>query len=360
MNMKGRIINELQCLGVRLNHGKGNRKGGAGPAEGICILIGDVAANVPCGAAYVKRSPYEIRELCGRQTLFKNRKEVAAVRYVPAAGFYDCYTKDDIRMKKIALLHGKDCLASTVIQKCVYWNSENRCKFCGIELSLQGGATLALKTPLQLAETAKKAKETDKIKHIVLTNGAVKPSRRGIEYIADCVRGIKKNVNIPVHVQIEPPEDVEELEELKSAGLDTIGLHIESFDMDILSKIAPVKSAFGLKRYEKAWKKAVRLFGTNQVSTFLIAGLGERMESIVEAAKFLGNAGVYPFLVPFRPIPGTKMEGKTPPNPDSMLSLYEKVSEINKQYGMYSRQSRAGCVRCGACSALGEFERWAT
>lgn len=354
---KGRIINELQCLGARLNHGNDSRKGGAGPAEGICILIDGVAVNLPCSADYVNHSPYAIRERGGRQTLFKNQKAVTDVSYVPAAGFYDCCTSDDIRMKQIALLHGKDCLASTVIQKCMYWNSKNRCKFCGIELSLQAGATLALKTPRQLAETAKKARETDKIKHIVLTNGAVNPSRRGIAYIADCVRQIKKQVNIPVHVQIEPPEDATELEEFKDAGLDTIGLHIESFDMEILSRVAPAKAAFGLKRYESAWKKAVRLFGPNQVSTFLIAGLGERMESIVDAARFLGQAGVYPFLVPFRPIPGTAMADKTPPDPDAMLFLYEKVSGINQQNGMSSRQSRAGCVRCGACSALAEFEK---
>ena len=66
------------------------------------------------------------------------------------------------------------------------------------------------------------------------------------------------------------------LYELKEAGVDTVGIHIESFDFKILSQVAPAKAAMGLERYEKAWKMAVEIFGPNQVSSFLIVGLGEK------------------------------------------------------------------------------------
>jgi len=350
-------VADLQSLGLRVINRNPNRRGGAGPAEGISILIDDIPVNVPAKAHYVSKSPYFLKASNGTNFLFRNKTELFPVSIIHEPKFYDITTKDGIKLKKIALLHGKNCLATTVIQKCVYWNTPNRCKFCGIELSLRNGQTLALKTPEQLAEVAKTAKELDDVRHFVLTSGSVRPSLKGIRYISDCIRSIKKAVDLPIHVQVEPPEDPEELEEFKDAGLDTIGLHIESFDFDILSKIAPVKAMFGIERYENAWKKSVELFGSNQVSTFLIAGLGERRESIIRGSEYLAGMGVFPFLVPFRPIPGTVLGKKLPPAPDLMISLYEEVTKILEKNDISSEKSKAGCVRCGACSAIAEFEK---
>ena len=45
-----------------------------------------------------------------------------------------------------------------------------------------------------------------------------------------------------------------------------------------------------------------------------------------------------------------------PPAPEKMVYLYEQVATMLKKYGLSSRLSTAGCVRCGACSALSLFE----
>jgi radical SAM protein (TIGR04043 family) len=146
------------------------------------------------------------------------------------------------------------------------------------------------------------------------------------------------------------------LVELKEAGVDTIGIHIESFDFNILTEIAPAKSALGLKRYSKAWEKSVEIFGINQVSSFLIAGLGESRKSIIDGSIYLAERGVYPFLVPLRPIPGSLLQNASPPPPEFMIELYEEVSQILTKSNISSKKNKAGCVRCGACSALPEFE----
>ena len=57
--------------------------------------------------------------------------------------------------------------------------------------------------------------------------------------------------------------------------MDSVGIHVESFDIDVLSKVAPCKARIGQAEYVRAWKKAVEIFGPNQVSSFLIVGLGE-------------------------------------------------------------------------------------
>ena len=82
-----------------------------------------------------------------------------------------------------------------------------------------------------------------------------------------------------------------------------------------------------------SWKKAVEIFGANQVSSFLIAGLGEREDSIIKGSKLLADLGVYPFVVPLRPIPGSLMEQERPPDPALMIGLYEQVAEILKTKG---------------------------
>jgi len=116
--------------------------------------------------------------------------------------------------------------------------------------------------------------------------------------------------------------------------------------------ICPVK--LNTKDYFKAWKNAVELFGEGQVSTFIIAGLGETDESILLGAEKTARIGVIPYLLPLRPIAGTFFEKVRPPTPGRMIKLYRGVAETLHKIGLDPRESKAGCVRCCACSALQE------
>jgi radical SAM protein (TIGR04043 family) len=356
MKMINKIITELQSLGAKTENESGHRKGGAGPAEGCTLIIKGIPLTIPVKSSFASDSPYTMKKKNGKYVLYKARKELFFVDIVPKPKFYDYTTRDGISYNQIALLHGRDCLATTVIQKCIYWNTDKRCKFCGIELSLNNKTTIERKTAEQLVEVAKVAKEIDNVKHIVLTSGTNHSLQYGIKYLSNCVRSIKCVTNLPIHVQIEPPSDSDVLVELKEAGVDTIGIHIESFDFKILKEIAPVKAVLGLKRYSRAWEKSVDIFGINQVSSFLIAGLGEGRKSIIDGSIYLAERGVYPFLVPLRPIPGSLLHDALPPPPELMIELYEEISQILKRSNVSSKKNKAGCVRCGACSALPEFE----
>ena len=53
--------------------------------------------------------------------------------------------------------------------------------------------------------------------------------------------------------------------------------------------------------YEAAWDEAVRVFGRNRVSTYLLVGLGENPEEMITGALELIERGVYPFVVPLSP-----------------------------------------------------------
>ena len=351
------IITEIQSLGVRIHRNVLQRKGGAGPAEGGALIIEGRPINVPASSHFVAESPYHVQDTGGQILLFKDEKEIVPVDLVAKPAFYGFSTEEGISYKSIALLHGQDCLASSVIQTCVYWNSNQRCRFCGIELSLKDKQTVSRKTPAQLAEAAAVAKARDGVKHVVLTTGTGAPPGSEIKALAACSKAIKEKTGLPVHVQFQPPPALEMLHFLKEAGVDTVGIHIESFDPDTLKRVAPAKAAIGLKRYEEAWKAAVELFGPNQVSSFLVVGLGEEPETVVSGSAMLADMGVYPFVVPLRPIPGSAMAKNLPPDPLVMENIYKQVAAILKNKGLSSAACKAGCVRCGACSALPFYER---
>ena len=351
------IITDILSLGVRVAKPMGGRKGGAGPAEGRSVLIGQWAVNASVASDYANRSPYSLRETQEGCVLRREDKTVCPVRVVSEPLFYGKRTEEGIEYRKIALLHGRDCLASTILQTCRHWRSDDRCAFCGTEVSLKNGTTLALKTPAQLAEVARAARDLDGISHVVLTAGSADPPGYEITYAAECTRAIKRTVDLPVHVQFAPPANPDIMEELKIAGVDTVGIHIESFHGKTLERLAPAKARLGLLRYKAAWKHAVDLFGPNQVSSFILAGLGEPEGSILWGSELLADMGVYPFVVPFRPIPGSRMQHKTPPLPDVMKRINEGVSRILMYKGISAGKCRAGCVRCGACSGLPAYEQ---
>jgi radical SAM protein (TIGR04043 family) len=311
------------------------------------------------------RSPYRLRLLPSepdqpqpRALLLRGSQPVAEVVLPAAPKFYRLSTADGVPYWKIALLHAQRVLASTVMQSCVRYNdSAQACRFCAIGSSLKEGRTLARKTPAQLAEVAEAAVRLDGIEQMVLTTGTPATPDRGAAHLAACVAAIKQAVpSLPIQVQCEPPDDLAWLERLKAAGADTLGMHLEAVEPAVRAAVMPGKAELSLERYDQAFAAAVGLFGRGQVSTYLIAGLGDRPESIVAVAARLAAMGVYPFLVPFVPIAGTPM-ADTPPPPAAMMDdLYRRVAALIRGAGLSSSDGKAGCAKCGACSALSSYE----
>ncbi len=352
----GEIVAEVQSLGVVIPSGIPTRKGGAGPAEAGFFVIEGVPVSFPVSSPFVSSSPYRLVIDGEVNVLVKNGRPCASVALIERPLFYGLTTLDGVPYKKIALLHGQDCLATTVMQRCAHWRSNRRCKFCGIEISLDSESTVEFKSPHDLAEVSSAAKLLDGVRHVVITTGSGDPPGSELNAVAEAASAIRNATRLPVHAQFLPPDDLEWLEILKQHGVSTVGMHLESPDPEVLARIAPAKAAIGRRRYEEAWRRAVDIYGVNQVSSFLIAGLGERLSSMVSECKSMVDLGVYPFVVPLRPIPGSSMEKALPPDPGYMRDLYEGVSIALNRNGLSAGRSEAGCVRCGACSGLRAFE----
>ncbi|MFB0563735.1 MAG: MSMEG_0568 family radical SAM protein [Candidatus Lokiarchaeia archaeon] len=349
MNLKTEIL----CKGVKTEKSiEKGRRVGAGPAGGrYLVLPNNSVVNTPLWPHFANRSNFILRELDYGWSLFKNGDKITDVELINPPKFYSRKTLSGQPMYKIALLHGKDCVATTLLQSCVYWSTGNGCKFCGIELSLRIGSTVLRKSPGDLVEVTGAAIEEGVCNHITLTTGTPGTPDRGAKLLAEVTKELKSHYEIPIHVQLEPPK-AGYLELLADVGADTVGIHIENFDRMVLKRVCPGKAKVSFEEYLNAWREAVELFGEAQVSTYVIAGLGEDDQSILEGVETIVRLGVIPFLVPFRPILGTEFENRNPPSADRMIPLYEKVAGILSDYNLDPSRNLAGCVRCGACSSI--------
>ncbi|RYY62393.1 MAG: radical SAM protein, partial [Comamonadaceae bacterium] len=90
--------------------------------------------------------------------------------------------------------------------------------------------------------------------------------------------------------------------------------------------------------------------------TYILAGLGDTREAILEICDRLLALGVYPFVVPFVPISGTPLEGHAAPSPDFMKSILEPLGQRVAANNLRSADIKAGCGKCGACSSLSVYE----
>ncbi len=352
-----RLLTALQSNGLRVEVPLAARVGGAGPADAGMLYVEGVQTTVPTSAAYVQNSPYALRgHDDGSWAVYLGGERLAGAALAPRPKYYDLTTADGIPFSHIALLH-LDSVASTVLQTCAYWGNDDQCQFCGIGVTLAQGRTIAKKTPAMLAEVAVAARDLDGAVDATLTTGSTATPDRGAMYVASCGQAVKEAAGLPVQVQFEPPDDLDVIDRVADMGIDSVGIHIETFDPEVLARVAPGKARWGVEAYFAAWERAVAAFGPGQVSTYVILGMGEDRTTTVEGCKRAIDLGVYPFVVPLRPVPGSLMENQLPPSQDDVEAVYRQVVPYLARKGMSSSGVAAGCARCQACSGIAAFER---
>lgn len=361
------LLTELQTKGLRLtspDQRHVSRRGGAGPSDHQAVTVDGTTLMVPIYTESVWDSPFSVATLKeGEVILHQAGTEspdlipLKNVSFANTPKFYDLHTEDGVPYSHIATLHSKDVLATTVLQTCIRYESRKKaCKFCSIGQSLRAGRTIAEKTPAQLAQVAEAAVALDGVRQMVMTTGTPATPDRGARVLADSAKAIKAAVDIPIQGQCEPPLDSRWYQVMKDAGIDSLGMHLEVLGQDLRQEILPGKAEDTLEHYLNAFKDAVKVFGRGQVSTYILAGLGDSKETILKVSEELIAIGVYPFVVPFVPIRGTPLEDHASPSPEYMESILKPLGRQLYDAGMTSDTAKAGCSKCGACSTLASYE----
>ncbi len=350
------LIDHYKNQGIEINFG---RRGGAGPSGGRYFLLEDdkTLVNVALWED-PKKTKLVLKEyINGYFKVYDTNQQgiFCKLKLINLPNFYNLKTSDGTLMKKIALVHGINCLATTIYQKCKYWACGEACKFCGIELSLDSGSTILEKNSQQISDVIYEAKDEGRCAHMTLTSGTLEGNDKGaIKYIS-LLKDIRLiHPDIPIHVQIEPIEDLEYINKLKEAGADTIGIHIEIVDEILRSIITPGKSKIHYKIFEDNWKHAIDVFGKNQVDTYLLTGFGESRYDFIEDIEKIISIGIIPYITPVRAVPGNPSTVMPVMNYNALLEIYQYAAKMMKEYGVNPLENKAGCVRCGGCSAIKE------
>jgi len=355
------LINHYKRQGINLDFG---RKGGAGPLGGRYFLLEDreTLVNVALwdksekSNLILSEKKGDFFEIINRDT----KKHYASVILIEDPKYYspEYKTSDGIPMRKIALVHGTDCLATTVYQKCKYWACGEACKFCGIELSLKYDTTVLEKTAKQIAEVITVAKNEGRCSHMTLTSGTEETEDKGAMRYIDVLKGLKnRHLDIPLHIQIEPLKDLDYIKRFKNSGADTIGIHIELLDETLRKEITPGKYKIPYECFLRNWKYAVEVFGKNQVETFILTGFGGSDTDFKKRIEEIIKIGVIPFITPVRAIP-SKEKGTPPTNYKELIKIYQYVSKLMLKYKLNPLENKAGCVRCGGCSAISDYYKF--
>jgi radical SAM protein (TIGR04043 family) len=357
------LINELQSYGVRLvdpKAGIDSRRGGAGPSDHKAVTIDGVTVMAPVHTAPAFQSPYlmEKPDANGRSRIMRDGLLIGEATFPQRPKFYALKTADGVPYSQIAVLHGRDVLATTVLQTCIRYQSRTKtCQFCAIGQSLAAGRTVERKTPTQLAEVAKAAVELDGVKHMVMTTGTPPGKDRGAAILAESAAAVKAAVDLPIQVQCEPPDDNAWFGRLRNAGADALGMHLEAVTEPVRARIMPGKAQVSVERYFSAFAAATPVFGRGQVSSYILAGLGDTAQEILAVCERMVAIGVYPFVVPFVPISGTPLESHPAPTAAFMHAILNPLARMLINGGLKSLDVKAGCAKCGACSALSTYER---
>ncbi len=357
------LMTELQSHGLRLvdpTAGAASRRGGAGPSDHKAVTVDGVTLMVPVHTQPAFSSPFlaEAPDAQGRSVLKRGAIPIASISFPKQPKFYGLGTAEGVPYSHIATLHGTEVLATTVLQTCIRYESRRKaCRFCAIGQSLAAGRTIARKTPQQLAEVARAAVELDGVRHMVMTTGTPPTPDRGAAILCESAEAIRAAVDLPLQAQCEPPDTDAWFQRMKDAGVDTLGMHLEVVDEGLRRSILPGKAEVPMARYWDAFAAAVEVFGRGQVSTYLLAGLGDTPEGLLAACDKLLKLGVYPFVVPFVPISGTPLEDHPAPAPEFMRGLLEPLGRMVDDAGMRAGDIKAGCGRCAACSTLSSYEK---
>lgn len=327
-------------------------------SAGFGIYLDGLAVSVPAWGRYeryswVKGSPFMITREGTRWLLLREGEFLRDIKVKDRPGFYDKKTSDGLDVWRVMHVCGDACLLTGVQQSCLYMKNGGECRFCGTIFNPRYEGRLNRKTPEQLAEAVEAGLDEGMV-DVMLSTGVTANPDRGVHDIARAARAIKEQADVSIQAEVAVPEDVEMLGELEGV-IDSISLNVESLDDKVRRMVCPEKSNIPLEDYFKAFDYSLDLFGENQVNTWLIAGIGESDRSIIDGARRLSRAGVYPYLVALRPTRYSTFENHRPPSSERMAMLWREVARIVKDGGLRPQENKAGCVRCSACSALKDY-----
>ncbi len=305
----------------------------SGLSNGLDIILpNNIWVNAPIDTKPTSAAPFLVDEEDGKFVLKKNGEKLAEILIPPRPLLYSYYTSDGVPFKKIGSIRA-DRLSICLNNNCIFWNDKKlRCKFCAIGLTKKN--EIPIKTSKQILETVEAALSDPVLpaKHIYLNSGAQDGLDNGFSRFAKIISEIKELFNVNVHLNPCPPRSKKYIDLLYYSGLDEISFNLEVFDEKIAKEVIPAK--YNLRElYLKMLNYAVEVFGDLKVSSCLVVGL-ESLNSTIKGVEYLLSHGIIPKLSCFRPLSGSLLSKRPPPNFKFLVDVYNRAKELSQEYGV--------------------------
>ena len=291
-------------------------------------------ATVPVAQPYTQKSPIQLvqedsegsaRLLCENESL--------AVQLLPAPRFYRNQTRSGARMGSFSSLH-ESLLMLNPLMGCGFFAEQGQaCQYCQYD-SMLNEEEPPLRDPLELVEVVRAALAEREIDTIYLYNGYAPGDDVGLSRLVPLIALLRRHVgHRQIALETVAPKDTKVIDALYAAGLDVFVCNLELHSADRFAELCPGKEQCGGQgAIWKALDYARQIFRPGAVVSNLIVGL-EDIESSKQGIDALISHGVVPLLQPFRPLPGTPLEGRKLPSLESIeelfLYLYDALAAVD-------------------------------
>lgn len=283
--------------------------------------------NVPINLKFTELSPFSIQICNSELSLFYYNNNISKITIELEPDWSDKVTKSGIPYNRIAYL-STDRIRLKHESICTFKSHGKGCFFCNLpakQLNLSMEDFDEVLDYLMFKPT---------FRHILIGGGSGEPiaESKNIIILARKIR--ERNKTIPIYLMSLPPANPQILYQYKEAGIDEVAFNIEIWDRNLAEKLMPGKGTIPLKQYIDTLKVSTSLWGkTGNVRSALIVGLNSQ-KTLLEAIQYLCQLGVQPMLSVFRPMIGTKLENTVSPSNQTLLSIYNKATDICSDYNL--------------------------
>jgi radical SAM protein (TIGR04043 family) len=320
-----------------------------------------VPAFIVNGKRGAKSPLHMVKNGADKYEVWQDDEKYTDITLLPRPRFYDSLTAGGFPMNKLAVIVGPGHIRSVVNQRCYYYQTGKPCRFCAVQHWWDANIE---KASSEIAGAVEAGVREGVVEHVSLTTATLGTRGKGLEDLVRTAQLIQERVRakIPIMLEFEPIDDYSLLDSLlkeaRQAGVTTVSCNIECFDESLRPEVMPAKGRIPVATYVKTWEKCIDVFGTNEVFTVAIVGIGEADGSILRGVEMAASHGVMTFLVPHSPAIGADYEDMDSPGADRMLSLYERAAAVYEKRGLDLYASQAGCVRGGGFSAIKDVARF--
>lgn len=307
------------------------------------FLINNHLINTCINERFCNDSPYSLEVDKNGFFISKNGERLTSCEILEVPHWCNSLI-DNFKAGDVLRPHSKNVISGMPLKKCCFFKSNKQCAFCSLG-PLQNDPT---PPPEVVAKIAIEAYKYNQKYQLALSGGTSRNDDRSANYFSSVAEKIKNSIEMPISVELVPPATNEHIIELKRSGIDSVIFNIEIWDDNLRQIYCPGKSKISKDRYLDAISFAVKLFGTGQVSSVLLAGL-QRSSDILEGAQELINIGAIPTVIPFKPFDACNLSKFMRTNPDDLIAINEAIYVMLRKNNLSPNQ-QAGCTGCGGCS----------